>query len=220
VPRWHRRSGDEADIITRAHNAQTIETVTALRAKYSAPIFGRVDTWGLIRRLAECIDPSDPHLGCASQEVHVLQVLDGMERDGVRDPDLILAALVHDIGKVLLTTDEHPANIVCMNRPIGQHAPGIGLDHCLLQWGHDEIGYDRLRPFVSEPVAWLVRYHSIDLEHCAPLMNERDRTYTERYLRPFRHYDLGTKSKHFMPRKRMNDYRHIAAAALPRQLVF
>lgn len=220
VPRWQRDGyGDEVDALHEARNRQTEATIRELREKYARPVFGTVDTWELVRRLASCVDPSDPHLGCASQEVHVLQVLEGMEREGVSDPDLLLVGLLHDIGKVLLLTDERPENIVGMVAPVGDTPPGVGLDHALLQWGHDEFGYSRLRDHVSPPVAWLIRYHSIDLERCTPLMDARDLEYRERYLLPFRRFDFGTKSKHVLPHRRIDHYRDLVSAALPPQLV-
>ena len=48
----------------------------------------------------------------ASQFSHIRQVLAAMERDGVTHPDLHVAALVHDLGKVLLLTNETPENVI------------------------------------------------------------------------------------------------------------
>lgn len=202
------------------HAAQTREIVAALRRTYERPVLGRVETWTLIERLARCIDPTDGALGCSSQLVHVLQVADAMEADGVNDPDLLVAALVHDLGKLLLLEGEMPENVVCMNGPIGDHAPEIGLDRVLLQWNHDEAAYMRLVGHVPEPVAWLVRYHSILLDDCAPLMDARDRTYAARYLTPFRHYDQDSKSPWKVPRRPLDHYRDLLETRLPRTLLF
>ena len=113
--------------IWEAHRTQSLESVAALRRRYHAPVFGRVDTWTLVERLANCIDPADGLLGCTSQLVHVLQVLDMMESEGVTDPHLLAAAVVHDIGKLLLLVGEAPENVVCLNEPIGEYPPGIGF---------------------------------------------------------------------------------------------
>ncbi len=67
-------------------------------------------------------------------------MLDAMDRDGIDDPELLLAVLVHDLGKLLLVAGEDPANVVCMNSPIGEPTPGVGLDQCTFQWNHDEFG--------------------------------------------------------------------------------
>ena len=206
--------------IQQAHRAQTLASVAELARKYSKPVFGRVETWSLLERLADCVDPTDIALGGTSQQAHVLQVLEAMERDGVRDEHLRIAALVHDIGKLLLLTEEPPENVVCFNDPIGDWAPAVGLANCVLQWNHDEFGYSRLKDHVSEPVAWLVRYHSIRIEICAPLMDERDREYTERYLRPFQAYDQGSKSAHHVASRPIAAYRDLLDAALPRSIVF
>jgi hypothetical protein len=209
----------EARAIVRRHRAQTLDTVTALRRKYERPVLGRVETWSLLERLAACVDPTDESLFGVSQQFHVLQVLGAMEADGVTDPDLLAAALIHDVGKVLLLTGEAPENAVCLNEPIGEYPAGVGLDHCVFQWNHDEFGYSRLRDQVSDVVAWIVRYHSLEPDQCAPLMNARDRDLADRYLRPFRRYDQGSKTPFQLPRKRLDDYRDLATALLPRTLV-
>src|SRR4030095_3740347 len=46
--------GDE---IQRRHRAQTREDVAALRAKYARPLYGLVNTWDLLERLAGCGRP-------------------------------------------------------------------------------------------------------------------------------------------------------------------
>ena len=206
--------------IVERHDAQTADTVAALRARYEAPVFGHVRVWDLLERLAQCIDPSDGRLFGASQLVHVLQMLEAMLADGVDDPDLFLAAFVHDLGKTLLLTDEDPANIVCMTAPIGTHEPGVGLDNVLLQWNHDEFGWSRLRDIVPEHIAWLVRYHSIDEAACVPLMDDRDRDYYERYWKPFARYDHEFKSTFQLPASRLDDYRDLVEAAFPKPIAF
>lgn len=214
------RFEDDALHITLLHRAQTLDSVARLRRKYETPLFGRVETWSLIERLGRCIDPTDLRLAGVSQHLHVCQVLEAMEADGVKDEIMLLAALVHDIGKVLLVTGESPENVVCFNDPIGEYAPGVGLDQCVMQWNHDEFAHSRLRDHVPDAVAWLIRYHSIRLKACEPLMDARDRAYTDRYLRRFQHYDQESKSMYVLPRKRIEDYRPLLEKFLPRQLIF
>jgi len=218
--RAQRRFRRRARAIHRAHDAQTHESVAALARKYAEPVFGRVETRLLFERLSECVDPTDIALGGSNQQLHVLQVLEAMERDGVQDEELRIAALLHDLGKLLLLTGESPENVVCYTDPIGSWAPGVGLENCVLQWNHDEFGYSRLKDHVPEPVAWLIRYHSIRIEICAPLMDERDRSYTERYLKPFQKYDQGSKSTDHVPARPLAAYRDLLEAALPRNIVF
>lgn len=211
---------ENARAITARHNAQSIEVVDALREKYAAPVLGRVTVWSLIEKLAQCIDPTDSRLYSVSQQVHVLQILEAMERDGVATRELVLAALLHDLGKILLLTGEAPEHVVCMNAPIGQYAAGIGLDNCVMQWNHDEFAYSRLRDYLPDGIAWLIRYHSIVRPSCEAYMDARDREYAARYLDIFARYDLESKSPYGLPKKSIGDYRHVIEEALPQEIVF
>ena len=197
-----------AAAIDRLHAAQTLESVAALRDKYATPVFGRVSVWSLVQMLAQCIDPTDQRLFATSQQVHVLQILEAMENENAATEEFVLAALVHDLGKVLLLTGEAPENVVCMNTPIGSPAPGAGFGNCVFQWNHDEFAWSRLRHHLPEGVAWLVRYHST-MPACAQYMDARDREHAQRYLRPFARYDHHTKSPLFLPAKRIDHYRHV-----------
>jgi hypothetical protein len=210
----------QARAIVERHRAQTAETVEALNRKYAEPLLGSVRVWDLLQMLAQCVDPTDAGLYGASQLVHVLQVLDAMDDDGITDPDLQLAALVHDLGKVLLLHGEEPENVVCMNTPVREFPAGVGLDNCVLQWNHDEFAYLRLKDRVPEHVAWLVRYHSIMLSDCKPLMNERDRDWAQRFLIPFQHYDQGFKSPYSVPRKSLADHKEMIERLFPRPILF
>jgi hypothetical protein len=201
--------------IDSRHHAQTLDDVAALRSKYATPVLGRVSPWSVVESLGRCIDPTDQRLYCASQHLHILQIIDAMEQEGAASDEMVLVALVHDLGKVLLLTDEAPENIVCMNRPIRVCAPGGGLDNCVFQWNHDEFAYSRLKDHLPDPLAWLVRYHSIVPEACELYMDARDRDYYQRYLKPFSRYDHGTKSPFYLPKRRLADYRHVVERALP-----
>jgi hypothetical protein len=217
-PRAIYRRHSEA-IIDR-HEQQTEADVEGLRARYEQPLLGTVEVWSLVEQLAQCIDPTDCRLYCTSQQTHVRQILEGMEHDGVDDPDLLLTALIHDLGKVLMLAGEDPANVVCLNTPIGHHEPGVGLDQVTFQWNHDEFGWSRFRDHVPDHVAWLIRYHSIEPDDCVDLMDDRDRDYTERYLRVFSRYDHGTKSPFHLPRRPISDYRDLVEDAFPHPIEF
>lgn len=230
---WVRRTGlrrsaaeDQAEFRARStpilarHNGQEAEQVESLRRKYAKPILGKVRVWDMIERLGSCVDPTDERLFCASQQVHVLQILEAMESDGTATPDMVLVALIHDLGKVLLTLGEDPANVVCMNRAVGEGTNGEGLEQTMLQWNHDEFAYERLRDHVPDDLAWLIRYHSIEVGAVSNLMDERDLELTERLLLPFAHYDHGTKSPYHLPSVDLAKYRDVIEEAFPRRIRF
>ena len=144
-------------------------------------------------------------LFCTSQLTHVLQMLDTMDRDGIDDPELLLAVLVHDLGKLLLVAGEDPANVVCMNSPIGEPTPGVGLDQCTFQWNHDEFGWSaparprsRRRGVVGAlPQHGCRRRRAVDRPR-------RDREYRARYFDVFTRYDHGTKTPFHLPRVQLS----------------
>lgn len=222
------RHDDEAKAIFRSraepilerHRQQTVADIADLRARYGAPVFGLIRVWDLVTMLGGCVDPTDERLHCASQLVHVLQILEQMEVDGVATPDLVLVALTHDLGKLLLLTAEDPANIVCMNTPVGDHVDGQGLDRSILQWNHDEFAYQRLSDHMDDELAWLVRYHSLDITSARRLMDTGDRERTERLLVPFAHYDHATKSAYNLPAKSLSEYRDVIEEAFPQPIAF
>jgi inositol oxygenase len=210
---------DAAAIYVR-HWQQTRETVAALKRKYEDAVYGRVDIWDLVPKLAFCVDPTDRTLYCTTQLIHTQQVVAGMEADGLQDPDIYLAAVLHDLGKVLLLQAEAPENVVCANTPIGVYTEGIGLDNVIFQWNHDEFIYSRVKDYVPDHVAWLVRYHSIRSKPSIGLMDARDRSYHEAYLKPFHHYDLGTKSVCFLPPQDVLDrYRDLVSQYFPKPIL-
>lgn len=209
-----------AQAIYNRHLSQTIELTAALDRKYEAPVLGKMAMWDAIALLGRCVDSSDPALYCVSQLVHSMQVLSAMEDDGIEDRDLLLVALIHDLGKILLITGEAEENVVCGNAPIGRYDDGIGLDHCVLQWNHDRFLYLRLRDLVPDHVAWLLRYHSISVPECERLMDARDRQYTERYLRVFQKYDKGSKSIYRLPTVDLEKYRALIEDTFPKPIAF
>jgi hypothetical protein len=230
---WARRTGlrrsaaeDQAAFRARAtpilarHLQQDAEQVESLRRKYAKPVLGKVRVWDLIERLGSCVDPTDERLFCASQQVHVLQILEAMETDGTATADMVLVALIHDLGKVLLTLGEDPANVVCMNQAVSEGTDGAGLDHTMLQWNHDEFAYERLRDHVPDDLAWLIRYHSIEVGAVSNMMDARDRERTGRLLLPFAHYDHGTKSPYHLPSVKLAKYRDVIEEAFPRRIRF
>ena len=75
---------------------------------------------------------------------------------------------------------------------------------------------------VPDPVAWLVRYHSVEMERpeIRRLMDDRDHSYAERYFEVFHRYDFGTKSMTTLPRTRIEDYHELLDEAFPKPIPF
>jgi hypothetical protein len=206
--------------IIEKHYRQSNATVAALKAKYETAVFGKARVWDLIGKLAFCVDETDSSLYCTSQLIHVQQVLEGMERDGIQDHDLLIAALIHDVGKVLLLTDELPENVVGATARIGEAPHGAGLDQVVFQFGHGEMVYSRFKDHVPENMAWLLRYHGTDMADLAPFLNEKDRRFRDRYLTPFHKYDAGTKSYNHLPKVQLAKYRDLIENMFPQPILF
>jgi hypothetical protein len=204
-----------ARAIWARHNAQTREVVGRLKRRYEDAVFGRVRVWDMVEKLALCVDPTDTSLYCTSQFIHVQQVVAAMERDGVQERDLYIAAFTHDLGKVMLLANEAPEHVVCQPAPLGGDREGIGLDNVVFQFCHPEIIYTRLKDHVPEHLAWLLRYHATSIKHAEPYMDDRDRGYAERYLKPFQHYDKRFKSATFLPRIDLAKYRALIEETFP-----
>ena len=205
----------EAARIGEARARQTADDVTALKARYEAPVFGKVDVWGLIERLALCIDQSDRRLFCGSQFVHAQQVFAAMQANGVDDPDMLLLALVHDLGKVLLLASAAPEEVVGVTRRIVDGEPGAGLDRAVYQFGHGEFLYSRVAGLVPDHVAWVVRWHNIRPEAEAPFMTAQEREWTTRWLEPFRRFDGGFVSPYYVPKLDLARCRELVERAFP-----
>ena len=219
-PSDYRGFRQRAHQILRRRKLQSHTEVEALVRRYERPIFGEVCVWDLFLRLREVRDPTDTRFGNVDQLTHTLQVLDSMDDAGIEDEDMRLAALLHDLGKLLVLVNEAPENVFGMKSPIGRHPPGIGLDAVTFQWNHDDFVYDRFKDHVSESAAWLLRYHSIMIPESAPYMNARDHKYTERYLREFQVHDQGSKSMYRSTRKDAEHYREWIDARFPDPIAF
>lgn len=210
---------EKAAVIKQAHWAQTLQHTLDLNRKYASPVFGVVEPWKLIEDLGRCIDPTDRELYGVSQHVHILQVLNAMEEAGIKDELFLLVGLVHDLGKILLLTDESPENIVCDNGIIGDYPAGIGLDRCTQHWNHDEFAHQKLKDHLSYEMGWLVRYHSLKMtDDVKKLMNKKDREIANNYYLRFKDYDKLTKSIYHIPRVDMDKYRRLLEKHLPKTI--
>jgi hypothetical protein len=186
-----------------------------LEAKYEKKaVLGKVRVYDAIAELARVINPLEPELGCVSQLTHELQLSSAMERDGL-DEVLVLCGLIHDLGTILLSTDEDPINVEAGGKkaPLSG-TPGGGLFNCAFRWDHGDFVYLRLKDYVPLELSWLLRHHSMELEACEPYMDERDREYTRRLFVPFAHYDA-RKDIYSVPTKRLEDYRDLLDRAFP-----
>jgi hypothetical protein len=198
---------------------QDEETVAALRQKYEEPILGEVSVYRLLELLAQIIDPANYYLYCGSQLTHTLQVLESMERAGITDRDLIAMTLIHDLGKLAFLKGELPEHVEGGGkRPLRKHEPSIGLDNCSFTWDHADIVHARFKPYVSEEMAWLLRYHSIR-PSCEPLMDARDRMLFEKYYKTFVVHDRTFVFYH-LPANRLEKYRGILEEFFPSKILF
>jgi hypothetical protein len=197
-----------------------VELPAMLEYKYAKrPILGRVRVSDAVAELATVIDPLDPGLGCVSQLTHQLQLAEAIERDGL-DETFVTCALVHDLGKLLLKfTDEDPIHVEAggQKAPIAG-TPGGGLASCTFRWDHGDFAYLRLRDYVPDGVAWLLRVHSIDLEACEPYFDARDRAYVEQFFKRFVPYDT-RKDMFALPAKRFEDYRSLLDRTFPEPIL-
>ena len=207
--------------IYEQRSTQTPETVRALEQKYTEKAaLGNFYVMDLFKLLGECHDPTSVALGAASQLTHCLQVAEGMEKDGISDPDLLIAALTHDLGKLLLSSGEAVENVVGMRSPLGKFPQGIGWDNCIFNWGHDDFIYMRLKAYLPDHVSWLLRHHSLLIKESGIYMDERDKDYYHRYMKIFQEYDNNTKSLICAPQKTLADYRTLIESYFPEKILF
>ena len=164
-----------------AHNRQTAELAVALGRKWSsgAPLIGRVRVLDLLLLLHFTIDHTDSLLKYTSQLIHCLQVfhaVKNLERhsrvqleqmmgvsaaDASYSRDLRLAALVHDLGKLLTLFGEADEHVDCMNRCAELPPSSRSLDELRFAWNHDAFGAVKLKPHLPPRVADVVRLHSL-----------------------------------------------------------
>ena len=213
-----------AAVIQDNHRRQTKEDVARLTREYSLhnptkKVFDSpVGIWEAIQSLGLVHDPTDKDLWAISQLTHTTQVVESMEKDGVTDEELIVTAWLHDLGKLLLLTDEDPANIVCLNHVVAGNA-GAGLDNCVCTWNHDEYAYQKLKHLLPERSAWLLRYHSLHLGQVEPYLNHSDREKVKQWLRPFMKHDKESKSVYNFPQLDWRKHRRLLESYLPGKLV-
>jgi predicted HD phosphohydrolase len=206
------------------HSRQTKKDVARLTEEYSLhnptkKVFDNpVGIWEAIQSLGLVHDPTDKDLWAISQLTHTTQVVESMEKDGVIDEELLITAWLHDLGKLLLLTDEDPANIVCLNYVIeGEH--GAGLANCICTWNHDEFAYQKLHCLLPERAGWLLRYHSLNLDQAAPYLNQEDWRRVDEWLRPFMQHDKLSKSIYHFPQLNWDYHRQLLETYVSGELI-
>ncbi len=206
------------------HEHQTLDFVLTKKAEFKPGLHGKRSIWEAMEFLNTLVDDSDPDTEM-SQIQHLLQTAEGIRKDG--HPDwFILTGLIHDLGKVLclhgepqwaVVGDTFPVGCAFSERVVypeffaanpdihrpelstdcGIYAPGCGLDHVHLSWGHDEYLYQVVKDHLPEKALYMIRYHSFYAAHRERaydhLMNDHDQALFQ-WVRAFNPYDLYTKS--------------------------
>jgi inositol oxygenase len=174
------------------HRYQTVEFVQQKRDQYLGLTTRRMNIWEALEFLNTLVDDSDPDIDLAQIE-HLLQTSEAIRADG-HPRWMILAGLVHDLGKVLCLFGEPQWAVVGDTFPVGcrfsdrivfheffdanpDHADarynsrlgiyeeGCGLEKVLMSWGHDEYIYHAMKDFLPEPALYMLRYHSFYPAH-------------------------------------------------------
>jgi hypothetical protein len=156
-----------ASKIVDRHNKQTLGDCFALQAKWLVDdkiFFGRLTVWELFCKLSMTVDKSDIALYNTNQLIHCVQVYVSMKENGETDKDLLLIALIHDIGKVLSLLGEVDENVDCLNKVLSH---SNGLDNVVTSFNHDEFGYFLMKKYVSRPIAMAIKFHS-----CIPIVSQ------------------------------------------------
>ena len=186
----------------REHHAnQTYDFAKARREYYGQLKQGKATAWEMLERLDTIKDDSDPDISLSQME-HAFQVAESMREDDVSEA-MIVAGLVHDMGKALILWGEPQWAVVgdtfptglrysesiiqyqaLKNNPdsnveqyqtdYGIYHPGIGLDSVIMTWGHDEYLYQVLESQSRLPEDALF---AIRFHSCYPLHKDKDPRY-------------------------------------------
>ncbi len=198
---------------------QTPEDVAQLRKKYEQPILGEMSVYRLLELQAQIIDPTNLYLYCGSQLTHTLQIMESMELAGITDREFLATTLIHDLGKLAVLKGEKWENIEGGGKfPIGHNEPGGGFANCTFKWDHADIVHARFKPYVSEDMQWLLKWHSIQTP-CEPLMDAHDRNLFEKYYKTFVRHDR-TFIFYHLPKKRLDDYIPLIEEFFPEKVLF
>jgi inositol oxygenase len=174
------------------HTYQTYDFVQQKRQEFLQFNKKQMPVWSAFDFLNQLVDDSDPDTDL-DQFQHLLQTSEAIRADG--HPDwMVLAGLMHDMGKVLCLFGEpqwavvgdtfpvgcaHSDKIVYpeffagnpdsknerYNTKYGVYAPNCGLRNVTMSWGHDEYVYQMMKDYLPEPALYMFRYHSFYSQH-------------------------------------------------------
>jgi inositol oxygenase len=174
------------------HAYQTVELVLQKKREYLSLARRRMGIWQAMEYLNTLVDDSDPDTDLSQLE-HLLQTAEAIRADG-HPRWLILAGLVHDLGKILclwgepqwaVVGDTFPVGCAYSDRivfhrffeanpdsgvpeyrtPCGIYEEGCGLENVHLSWGHDEYIYQVCKGYLPDEALYPLRYHSFYPAH-------------------------------------------------------
>ncbi len=176
------------------HRRQTVDLVRAKKREFLRLDRARMGVWDAMALLDDLVDDSDPDTELGQTE-HALQTAEAIRRDG--HPEwLVLAGLLHDLGKVLcsfgepqwavvgdtfpvgcgfsekivypeLFADNPDRRVSAYRTRLGIYDEGCGFDAVEMSWGHDEYLHHVLRDHLPDEALYLIRYHSFYAAHDA-----------------------------------------------------
>lgn len=174
------------------HTFQTYEFVQQKRNEFLQFNKKQMSLWDAFDFLNQLVDDSDPDTDL-DQFQHLLQTSEAIRADG--HPDwMVLAGLMHDMGKVLCLFGEPQWAVVGDTFPVGCafadkivwaeffennpdkknekyntkygiYSPHCGLKNVTMSWGHDEYVYQLVKNYLPEPALYMLRYHSFYPQH-------------------------------------------------------
>jgi inositol oxygenase len=174
------------------HTYQTFDFVQNKRAEFLSFDKKEMPVWEAYEFLNQLVDDSDPDTDL-TQLQHLLQTSEAIRNDG--HPDwMVMAGLLHDMGKVLCLFGEPQWAVVGDTFPVGCayadkivypeffrynpdfnddryntkygiYSPNCGLDNVYMSWGHDEYVYNMVKDYLPEPALYMLRYHSFYSQH-------------------------------------------------------
>ena len=242
----------------KMRSRQTIGHVLAMANKYNH-VSKPMTVWEAIDSLGGYVDVSDPDVTLPNNS-HLFQTAEGIRKDGHPDW-MQLVGLIHDMGKCLYlrgcdtdgTTVNEQWSIVgdtfIVGVPLSDklvypefkalnpdhdkdiYKPGIGLNNCLISYGHDEYLYQVLlqTPGVSIPIPglYMIRFHSLYPWHkkgqYTELEDDQDRA-MKKWVQLFNKYDLYTKCNTPYTKDKLTElrayYDTLIKKYLPEKLLF